>query len=75
VICYLAVNVFLNGCLGMRFSINILLTIFGYLLGIGHSVWIISAQTKERQLGTDSSFRKARIRHPTTRAWISSLVC
>jgi uncharacterized membrane protein YqaE (UPF0057 family) len=44
------VGVFLTVGLGMHFWINILLTIFGYIPGIVHAVWIISARAKEREL-------------------------
>ncbi len=43
------VGVFLTVGLGMHFWINILLTIFGYIPGIVHAVWIISARAKERE--------------------------
>jgi uncharacterized membrane protein YqaE (UPF0057 family) len=44
------VGVLLTVGFGMQFWINILLTIFGYIPGIVHAVWIISARAKERQL-------------------------
>jgi uncharacterized membrane protein YqaE (UPF0057 family) len=44
------VGVLLTVGFGMQFWINILLTIFGYIPGIVHAVWIISARPKERQL-------------------------
>jgi uncharacterized membrane protein YqaE (UPF0057 family) len=43
------VGVFLTVGLGLQFWINILLTVFGYIPGIVHAVWIISARTKERE--------------------------
>ena len=44
------VGVFLTVGLGLHFWINILLTIFGYIPGIVHAVWIISSRAKEREL-------------------------
>lgn len=44
------VGVFLTVGVGMHFWINILLTIFGYLPGIVHAVWIIATRAKEREL-------------------------
>ncbi len=44
------VGVFLTVGLGLHFWINILLTIFGYIPGIVHAVWIISSRSKEREL-------------------------
>jgi uncharacterized membrane protein YqaE (UPF0057 family) len=43
------VGVFLTVGLGLQFWINILLTVFGYIPGIVHAVWIISARAKERE--------------------------
>jgi uncharacterized membrane protein YqaE (UPF0057 family) len=37
--------------LGLHFWLNILLTIFGYIPGIIHAIWVISSRAKERQLG------------------------
>ena len=44
------VGVFLTVGLGLHFWINILLTIFGYIPGIVHAIWIISSRAKEREL-------------------------
>jgi uncharacterized membrane protein YqaE (UPF0057 family) len=44
------VGVLLTVGLGLHFWINILLTIFGYIPGIVHAVWIISSRAKEREL-------------------------
>ena len=44
------VGVFLTVGFGLHFWINILLTIFGYIPGIVHAVWIISSRAKEREL-------------------------
>ena len=44
------VGVFLTVGLGLHFWLNILLTIFGYIPGIVHAVWIISSRAKERDL-------------------------
>ena len=44
------VGVFLTVGFGLHFWINILLTIFGYIPGIVHAVWIISSRSKEREL-------------------------
>jgi uncharacterized membrane protein YqaE (UPF0057 family) len=44
------VGVFLTVGLGLHFWLNILLTIFGYIPGIVHAVWIISSRSKEREL-------------------------
>ena len=44
------VGVFLTVGLGLHFWLNILLTIFGYIPGIVHAVWIISSRAKEREL-------------------------
>jgi len=44
------VGVLLTVGFGVQFWVNILLTIFGYIPGIVHAVWIISARAKERQL-------------------------
>jgi uncharacterized membrane protein YqaE (UPF0057 family) len=44
------VGVFLTVGLGMHFWINILLTIFGYVPGIVHAIWIIASRAKEREL-------------------------
>jgi uncharacterized membrane protein YqaE (UPF0057 family) len=44
------VGVLLTVGFGVQFWVNILLTIFGYVPGIVHAVWIISARAKERQL-------------------------
>src|SRR3712207_2654460 len=43
------VGVFLTVGLGGQFWLNILLTIFGYIPGIVHAVWIIAARAKERE--------------------------
>ncbi len=44
------VGVFLTVGLGLHFWLNILLTIFGYIPGIVHAVWIISSRSEEREL-------------------------
>ncbi len=44
------IGVLLTVGLGLHFWINILLTIFGYIPGIVHAVWIISSRAKEREL-------------------------
>lgn len=43
-------GVFLTVGLGMHFWINILLTLLGYIPGIVHAIWIISARSTERNL-------------------------
>ena len=43
-------GVLLTVGLGLHFWLNILLTIFGYIPGIVHAVWIISSRAKEREL-------------------------
>ncbi|HEY8383462.1 MAG TPA: YqaE/Pmp3 family membrane protein [Microvirga sp.] len=40
------VGVFLTVGLGGQFWLNILLTIFGYLPGIVHAVWIIARRSR-----------------------------
>ena len=44
------VGVLLTVGLGLHFWLNILLTIFGYIPGIVHAIWIISSRAKEREL-------------------------
>ena len=43
------VGVFLTVGLGLQFWLNILLTIFGYVPGIVHAIWIIATRAKERE--------------------------
>ena len=44
------VGVFLTVGLGLQFWLNILLTIFGYIPGIVHAIWIIATRAKEREV-------------------------
>ena len=44
------VGVFLTVGLGLQFWLNILLTIFGYIPGIVHAIWIIATRAKEREI-------------------------
>jgi uncharacterized membrane protein YqaE (UPF0057 family) len=44
------VGVFLTVGLGLQFWLNILLTIFGYVPGIVHAIWIIATRAKEREI-------------------------
>jgi uncharacterized membrane protein YqaE (UPF0057 family) len=46
------VGVFLTVGLGLQFWLNILLTIFGYIPGIVHAIWIIATRAKEREIRT-----------------------
>jgi uncharacterized membrane protein YqaE (UPF0057 family) len=46
------VGVFLTVGLGLQFWLNILLTIFGYVPGIVHAIWIIATRAKEREIRT-----------------------
>jgi uncharacterized membrane protein YqaE (UPF0057 family) len=46
------VGVFLTVGLGLQFWLNILLTIFGYIPGIVHAIWIIATRAKEREVRT-----------------------